>query len=457
MTPPSERIARFISETGSDPTAALASLERDLEASRGPLVEKIPDSSDVLVTFVFIGAVESVRVFCELWPHDLSRVMLGPSMTRVPGTGVWYASVRADPRISVPYQFQIDPPSFGSTIEEAHALLADRDRLASTMRGLFEAGRPDRYNPERSYPLAGIMGADPDGSASEDRWESVLTLPAADPFPYLGKNPLRGRLERHAFDSAGLPGRRDVTVYLPPAYAPATRYPVVILLDGEMALRCGRLAHVIDEAIALGAIPPLVCVFWHNLTIASRMTEMACNPALPDVLADELLPWVRNSYSVTDDPARVVVGGMSFGGLASAWVPFRRSDRIGAAFIGSPSFWFSPLPPEEAAKAPEWLIRQYQAHDTLPIRMYVAVGSLESSVIPVPGANGKSMVDLARTFREVAARKGYQVVGYREEPGGHNFVTVRRLIVPALAALLGGRASEGAERAPMVAGSERSR
>jgi enterochelin esterase family protein len=359
-------------------------------------------------------------------------------MARIEGTDVWYASVEADPRTVVPYQFQVDPPSWGATLEEVHALLADEERLAAFMRALFVSGRADPHNPERHYPYNALFGGDPDGTAGEDKWESILTLPAAEQLPYLDGQGLHGRLEHHVLAGKALPGERAVTIYLPPDYRAETAYPLVVLLDGELLLKCARLDTVLDSAIAQGAIPPVVAVFWHNLTIASRMTEMACNPALPDALADELLPWVRANYGVTDDPSQVVIGGQSFGGLSSAWIPFRRWGAFGAAFIVSPSFWFTPPDVGEvAAEVPGgWLTQQYEAADAKLVRMYIAVGTLESSPIPYPGMNGQSMVDLARNFRDAVRARGHDIAGYREEPGGHNHVTMRRLLVPGLNALL---------------------
>jgi enterochelin esterase family protein len=436
----SMRIARFEAETAGDPAAALKSLQRDLETSRGPLVEEISGSDNVLVTFVFVGPAEapSVRVACELWPVDLGQLALGPEMTRIAGTDVWYASVETDPRMAVPYQFQVNPPSWGETLEELHAMLADEKQLAALMREMFDSGRADPHNPERHYPYNGLLGGDPDGTATEDKWQSILTLPAAEPFPYLDGQGLRGRLEEHVLPGKELPGERAVTVYLPPDYQADRAYPLVVLLDGELLLKCGRLDRVLDSAIVQGEIPPVVAVFWHNLTIASRMTEMACNPALPDALADELLPWVRARYSVTDDPSKVVIGGQSFGGLSSAWIPFRRPDAFGAAFIISPSFWFTPPDAGEATAEVSggWLTQEYEAAGIKPVRMYIAVGMLESGAIPYPGMNGQSMVDLARNFRDALRSRGYDIAGYREEPGGHNHVTVQRLLVPGLRALL---------------------
>ncbi|MEE2778683.1 MAG: alpha/beta hydrolase-fold protein [Acidobacteriota bacterium] len=52
------------------------------------------------------------------------------------------------------------------------------------------------------------------------------------------------------------------------------------------------------------------------------------------------LPWVRRPYNVTRDPTRVVVGGSSYGGLASPWLAFRHSEIVGNVLSQSGSYWW---------------------------------------------------------------------------------------------------------------------
>jgi hypothetical protein len=101
----SPRIARFAAEAADHVDAATRALVDDLRAGHGPLVEVIAGSDRVLVTFVYISSADVVRVSCELWPEDFVNPWLGTDMTRVPGTDVWYASVEADPAVTVPYHF----------------------------------------------------------------------------------------------------------------------------------------------------------------------------------------------------------------------------------------------------------------------------------------------------------------------------------------------------------------
>ncbi|GAA3528372.1 hypothetical protein GCM10022222_09260 [Amycolatopsis ultiminotia] len=434
----SASISRFAAQHRIEPAAALGRLRAELETARGPLVEPIDGSDRVLVTFVYLEPATAVRISCELWPYELDTPGLGPVMSRIEGTDVRYASVEADPRVRVPYQFQIDPPSFGASLEDAHALISDRERLESFMGALFESGRADPFNPVRHYPYTALLGGDPDGTAGEDRWESILTLPDAEPPSSLDGEPVQGRLERHVLAGGAFPGDREVVVYLPPGYDSGTEYPLAVLLDGELWRKSGRVDEVIDAAIVDGTLPPLIVAFWSNLTSASRMSEMNVNPALPVALADELLPWLRSRYRVQSDPAQIVVGGQSYGGLASAFTALQRPEVFGAALLISPSLWFTPPGEDEhpAVSPGGWMARQYAERGPAPIRLYVSVGTLECAPIPKPGMNGQSMLDLARNFRDAVAAAGYSVAGYREEPGGHNHITVRRVVVPGLAALL---------------------
>jgi enterochelin esterase family protein len=425
----SARLARFAAESADDPHAALEALRRELEASRGPLVEPIDGSDDVLVTFVYIADVANLELASQLAVWEATKQTV--PMTRVAGTGVWHHAVRADRRVATTYQFQVDPPKLYDSVEELAALLEDPQGVQEWARRIFAASRADPFNPHRSYPIAGLMGADPERSAPEELWDSVLTLPGADAFPYLDGPPRAVELDRHVFEGRALEGRRDLGIYLPPGYDPGRAYPVVVMLDGEFFEASARAPEVLDAAISAGDLPPLVGVLWHNVGPNTRMIEMACNPGLPAVLADELLPWLRKRYAIADDPALTVVAGMSYGGLASTFVGLERPDAFGAALIMSPSLWYAP-----DGERGEWLTREYVSRTPSALRLFVAVGTLESAALDVNDLGDTTMVDVARRFAEEARAAGYDVVGFREQPGGHEFVTVQRVLPIGLAALL---------------------
>ena len=59
---------------------------------------------------------------------------------------------------------------------------------------------------------------------------------------------------------------------------------------------------------------------------AARSRELPCYPPFATFLATELLPWVRKNYRVATDPARVTIGGSSYGGLAASYAALAHPD-----------------------------------------------------------------------------------------------------------------------------------
>ena len=163
-------------------------------------------------------------------------------------------------------------------------------------------------------------------------------------------------------------------------------------------------------------------------------------------LTEELLPWVRGRYRVTDDPARTVVGGASFGGLAAAYAALERPDVFGNVLSQSGSYWWSP--PGDAGC--EWLTRRYAERPRAPLRFSLEVGLLEDRFARPAGCLGDpGQLRANRRLRAVLRAKGYPV-RYAEFCGGHHFLCWRGTLADGLLALLGpdglGRPSASAPR-----------
>src|SRR3546814_802456 len=139
----SPRLDKFGHDLAMDKTAACTALRTDLEAAGGPLIEPLPDGN-VLVTFVFEAAgVERVSVSCQLLPGD---GMAGTSLSKLADTDFWYASVVADPRVSVAYEYRVDPPELPAEAGELLAFLGDMERAIPFFIAMVAAARHDPYN-----------------------------------------------------------------------------------------------------------------------------------------------------------------------------------------------------------------------------------------------------------------------------------------------------------------------
>jgi enterochelin esterase family protein len=171
---------------------------------------------------------------------------------------------------------------------------------------------------------------------------------------------------------------------------------------------------IVDNLIESGKIKPLVVVFVNQ---ANRMTELEPNDAFTQFIAGELLPYVRDKYGTSADPARNVLMGSSQGGLAANALAIARPDLFGGVISQSASLWWRPA----TDTAPEYFARLIARTPPKPIRFYLEVGSFE---IDRTSGGQPGQVDVNRHFRDVLVAKGYDVV-YSEYPGGHEYLSWR--------------------------------
>jgi enterochelin esterase family protein len=132
-------------------------------------------------------------------------------------------------------------------------------------------------------------------------------------------------------------------------------------------------------------------------------------------LANQLIPWIRQGWHVTADPAQVIVTGSSAGGLAASFVAFERPDLFGNVWSQSGAFWRGA---EASNQAPwEWLAEQVSASPRREVRFVLDVGALENHA--TLGGQGPNFLDASRRFHNALVRKGYEVT-YTEVPDGNH-------------------------------------
>jgi enterochelin esterase family protein len=174
-----------------------------------------------------------------------------------------------------------------------------------------------------------------------------------------------------------------------------------------------------------------VAILAGRLEAEERDTDLACNRVFSRFLAEELLPWARQRYRATADPARTVIAGSSFGGLAAACAAIEHPDRFGNVLAQSGSFHLKP----EGAVRPEWVARRLAAGPKLPLRFSLDVGLLETWP---PAGGGPSLLEANRHLRDALRAKGYDVI-YAEYAGGHGHANWQATLPEELVSLLGKR------------------
>ena len=239
----------------------------------------------------------------------------------------------------------------------------------------------------------------------------------------------KGKLASYKFSSLILNNKRDIWVYTPPSYdLTKGPYPFLIVFDGQAYI--SELIPgptILDNLISEGKIPPLIAVFISSMDQPTRNRELPCNRRFVQSLTQELLPWISQNFSISNNPSHIIAAGSSYGGLAAAYAAFLHPEIFGNVLSQSGAFWwnkdqFSPEP---------WLVRQFEALRTCSTQFYLDVGDQE---IDVYKKNQMSMVDVNRYFCKILEEKGSRVA-YYEFAGGHDYKCWRKTFAIGLMAL----------------------
>lgn len=362
-----------------------------------PLVEAV-DAKHDRVTFLWRGAERNVRLFG------------GPSsdhaqLARLGNSDVWHASFIVPRSTRLSYRLAPDVPELpGSGMARRRAILA--------------TAQADPSNP-KAYPERGV-----------DAYQtySMLELAEAPPQPWVEPRAgvRQGTVETLELRSDLMRNTRKIHLYRPAGWQPgAASNHVLVLFDAGAYLGRVPTPTILDNMIAAGVIPPTAALLIDNPTAESRSQELPPNPDFADFLAKELMPWARKQ-GISAPAARTVIGGSSYGGLASAYAALRHPEVFGNVLSQSGSYWWSPAGEED-----QWLTRQFVAVRKLPVRFFLGAGLFESGRGGQPG-----ILETNRHLRDVLRAKGY-LVTHREVAGGHDYLVWRGTLSDGLLDLIG--------------------
>jgi sugar lactone lactonase YvrE/enterochelin esterase-like enzyme len=142
------------------------------------------------------------------------------------------------------------------------------------------------------------------------------------------------------FESKVFPGtKRNYFVYVPAQYDANKPACLLVTQDGLGMANGWRLPTVMDNLIHSGEMPVTIGLFIeHGIVPAPndkaqpRFNRSYEYDSLGDryarFLIDELLPEVKKSYSVSDDPSDRAIGGASSGAICAFTVAWERPDQF---------------------------------------------------------------------------------------------------------------------------------
>lgn len=387
----SPRIANLRSQIELGSRSAVPQFWSEIAKSGTPLVEPIPgDDRHSLVTFLWKGDADTYNVAVVGGINGAEPAK--NQMIHLADSDVWYISyeVRNDARFS----YALSP-------NDSLKPLLDPTRHSMALK-------PDPLNPRHLPDLYASWVELPDAPA--ESW--TTPLPGARV----------GELKQMKFTSTLLRNERYIWVYTPPGFDPnGERYPLLVLFDGGAYVsETAPARRILDDLIARRRIPPVVAILVGN---TDRTAELMCSTDFSDFLARELVPWARDKYHATADATQSIVAGSSLGGLAASFAALMHPEIFGKVLSLSGSYWWKPKDDPE----PEWLARQIARSPRAPLRMFVAVGSMEEPT---------NQLVTNRHLRDVLTAKGYQVE-YREFNGVHGYLNWRDSLSDGLVALIG--------------------
>jgi enterochelin esterase family protein len=393
-------------------TAALSEFWKNIQERGAPLIEPIEgDDEHSLVTFLWRAEkVEGVDLVSMMTARS------GQRMARLAETDLWYKTIRLQNNIRATYQFTPVIPADSNQEDDAYG-------------SGWDQWQPDPFNPK----TFAFFDEDED-STGVKLVRSVLEMPDAPEQPWgveNGETP-KGELTLYNLRSEILDNERRVWVYTPAGYFPgsAEPYGLVVIFDGWGYLKLMPTTTILDNLLDAGEIIPAVFVFVDSLSMIIRLRELILHQPFNQFLVQELMPWIRRRHHVTTDPRKVVVAGVSAGGLAAGYAALEHPEYFGNVLSQSGAFSLSP----EGEAEYEWLARQFVPRERIPVQFYLSAGILEVNSLRERGPE-PSLLVAHRHLRDVLQAKGYPV-HYNEFPGGHDYISWAGSLPTGLQALI---------------------
>lgn len=342
-----------------------------------------PITGDNQAIFLWLGAAESVAVIGDMNDWKATETSI---LTRLEGTDLWYLVAEFEPNARLEYQFLVNG----------------------------EERNLDPLNPKtiKSLNQPNSVLAMPGYETPTELLPSETTIP-------------QGMITSHTIDSSYLNQTRTFFVYEPAGQIVGGKLPSIYFNNGTQYLNLIDTPAILDSLIAKRIIPPLIAVFVPPINISQ---EYMLEDAYVAFLADELVPYVQQTYDADPNPEKTGVMGSSLGGLAAFYTAFTRPDVFGLAAGQSGDYGVNENKLIQLAKR-----QQAGTANSQPVHYYLVAGTYEM----VDGDEESGNILAANRRLAEALDTTNQVFLYEERPEGQSLGLWEGTIGRALAFLYG--------------------
>ncbi len=192
-------------------------------------------------------------------------------------------------------------------------------------------------------------------------------------------------------------------VYLPPIEKITKKLPVIYINDGHKYIDLGNLPKLLDSLIVNNTIKPVAAIFLtpkdgYQKGKNVRQELFLCNPNFISFFTKEFIPTIEARYPISSDRKDRTILGLSFGGLAAAYIGNEATSYFKNVAMQSPAFH----PCKD-------IYRNFAKNKKKDLKIYLSYGT------------GKDTEGQDIPMIKILQRKNYELKVERVENGNHNW------------------------------------
>lgn len=150
-----------------------------------------------------------------------------------------------------------------------------------------------------------------------------------------------GKTEHKTYFSTTANKEKGVNVQVPDNYDPSKKYPVLFVLHGIMGsendLTNGfTVSETIADALGKGKIREMIVVYPQMFTSKTMNSPSGINlevtkayDAFQEDIKTDLIPWLKENYSVAEGRENMAITGFSMGGREALYIGTQNTDIFG--------------------------------------------------------------------------------------------------------------------------------